>query len=299
LKSAPGSHFAVDGNADQQNVLQWNAGENRYQIVRRLPLVGLNFPRNSSAAAQNNPSATDIRLNQVTDLVDNSFADRDARQLHMPAISPAPTCVRRTQGPDHGPQARPLQTNNDRDNEGLPRLVIPPRTSAPTADPPRTRHSRVDSRDPIENFGTTRRRTFNQGWVPCVADPFWNPCRTTADRRFYLGLVADGSAQENAPRRVRLRATSPMRPLCGIAGRPQRIDPPRRRKTRNGALGRTAPRALLFGKSATCIRIRPECGLSSSRIPGECGYSPSHRGSKTNSIGASRKTERAARGAPV
>lgn len=66
-------------------VLNWNSAENKYEIVRRLPLAALISPQFVRRRDDKMLNANDIRIQQITDLVEVSLADRDARQLNLPS----------------------------------------------------------------------------------------------------------------------------------------------------------------------------------------------------------------------
>jgi hypothetical protein len=65
-------------------VLDWNSDASRWQIVRRMPLVGLISPQFLRRREDKTISPHDLRLRQVSDLVEVPMIDRDARQLTLP-----------------------------------------------------------------------------------------------------------------------------------------------------------------------------------------------------------------------
>jgi len=71
------------GQSLQRMVLTWDAPAEKYRILRRLPLVGLISPQYIRRRDDKQVNVTDIRIKQVTDLVDVPLADRDARQMNQ------------------------------------------------------------------------------------------------------------------------------------------------------------------------------------------------------------------------
>jgi hypothetical protein len=65
--------------------LDWNRGAHGYNVVRRLPLVSVISPQFVRLRDDKSVSPTDVRIQQVTDLVEVPLADRDARQIALPA----------------------------------------------------------------------------------------------------------------------------------------------------------------------------------------------------------------------
>ncbi len=64
-------------------VLNWDAGASRYQIVRRLPSVGMISPQFIGRREDKSVNRDDIRMAQITEIVEVPLADRDARKLQM------------------------------------------------------------------------------------------------------------------------------------------------------------------------------------------------------------------------
>jgi hypothetical protein len=160
-------------------VLEWNAGEKRYGIVRRLPLVGLISPQFVRRREDKSFNANDVRLSQVTDLVDIPFADRDARQLHLAAsqVLRRAVCTKELKGQIMVRKLVMWQTNKERDNEDFPAYVIHSTDFSPNRKTPLERDIRVsNSKDQIEElWNELSAEAFVKGWAPAGADAAAKP----------------------------------------------------------------------------------------------------------------------------
>jgi hypothetical protein len=65
-------------------VLDWNREGGRWQIVRRMPLVGLISPQFIRRREDKRICPHDLRLQQISELVEIPLLDRDARKLALP-----------------------------------------------------------------------------------------------------------------------------------------------------------------------------------------------------------------------
>jgi ATP-dependent DNA ligase len=161
------------GQPINKMVLNWNSGENKYEIVRRLPLVGLISPQFVRRRDDKMLNANDIRIAQVTDLVEVALADRDARQLNLPQS----TVLRRevaTKVLKGATMVRKLvmwQTNKESDGEHYPAFVIHMTDFSPNRKTPLERDIRVSSsRQQIEDlWNELAAEAFTKGWTPVGA----------------------------------------------------------------------------------------------------------------------------------
>ena len=71
------------GGAVNRMVLNWNAGDNRYEVVRRLPMVSVISPQFIRIREDKQFNPTDVRISQVTDLIPVAKADIDATEMKM------------------------------------------------------------------------------------------------------------------------------------------------------------------------------------------------------------------------
>ena len=71
------------GGPVNRMVLNWNAAESRYEVIRRLPLVSVISPQLIRIRDDKRFDVTDVRISQVTDLLPIELADVDAREMQM------------------------------------------------------------------------------------------------------------------------------------------------------------------------------------------------------------------------
>ena len=162
-------------------VLNWNSGENKYEIVRRLPLVAMISPQFVRRRDDKMLNANDIRIQQITDLVEVALADRDAKQLNLPAS----TLLRRevmTKVLKGNTMVRKLvmwQTNKESDAEHWPAYVIHYTDFSPNRKTPLERDVRISSsREQIDElWSELATEAFVKGWAPVGGAP---PAAATA-----------------------------------------------------------------------------------------------------------------------
>ncbi|HXD86992.1 MAG TPA: hypothetical protein VN641_10890 [Urbifossiella sp.] len=158
------------GQPINKMVLNWNSAENKYEIVRRLPLVALISPQFVRRRDDKMLNANDIRIQQVADLVEVSLVDRDARQLNLPRS----TVLRRevaTKVLKGATMIRKLvmwQTNKESDGEHYPAFVLHMTDFSPNRKTPLERDIRVSSsRQQIEDlWNELAAEAFTKGWTP-------------------------------------------------------------------------------------------------------------------------------------
>jgi hypothetical protein len=73
------------GSAINRMVLDWNQdGSDKYQIIRRMPLVSVISPQFIRRRDDKSASKHDVRIEQVTQIVDVPEATRDAHEFTLP-----------------------------------------------------------------------------------------------------------------------------------------------------------------------------------------------------------------------
>jgi hypothetical protein len=107
-------------------VLNWNSAENRYQIIRRLPLVGMISPQYVRRRDDKGVNPTDLRLQQVSDIVEVAMVDRDARQLNLSPsqILRREVYVKQLKGQTMVRKLVMWQTNKQQETEDFPAFVV-------------------------------------------------------------------------------------------------------------------------------------------------------------------------------
>jgi len=128
-------------------VLNWNPAAAKFEVLRRLPLVAMISPQFVRRREDKTVNPTDVRLQQVADLVEIPFIEHDARQLHLPAS----TLLRRevyTKVMKGQTMVRKLvmwQTNKHKDSEDHPAFVVHYTDFSPNRKTPLEREVRVSS----------------------------------------------------------------------------------------------------------------------------------------------------------
>jgi hypothetical protein len=151
-------------------VLHWNAEKRRYEIVRRMPLVSLTSPQFVRRREGKSLNFADIRILQVSDLVEVPFADRDTRQLERPKSTILRREVR-TKEMKGAVMVRKLvmwQTNKELEYDDYPAYVIHYTDFSPNRKTPLEREIRVSSSlDQIKQlWDELATENFTKGWTP-------------------------------------------------------------------------------------------------------------------------------------
>lgn len=151
-------------------VLHWNASLGRYQIVRRLPLVALISPQFIRRREDKSVNPTDLRMEQITDLVEVPLVDRDARQLNLPPseLLRRMACTKELKGQMMVRKLVMWQTNKERHSDEFSAYVIHYTDFSPNRKVPLEREVRVSSsREQIEElWNELAAEAFTRGWTP-------------------------------------------------------------------------------------------------------------------------------------
>lgn len=162
-------------------VLNWDTGKNRYRIVRRLPMVAMISPQFQGRREDKSVNKDDIRMAQVTDIVEVPLADRDARKLQMPQS----TLIRRevqTKVMKGQTMVRKLvmwQTNKEKESDDFPAFVLHVTDFSPNRRTPLERDVRVSSsKEQMEElWKELAAECFPKGWTSVTNPPL--PAETT------------------------------------------------------------------------------------------------------------------------
>jgi ATP dependent DNA ligase C terminal region len=151
-------------------VLNWNAKEARYGVVRRLPLVSLTSPQFIRRREDKQVNAVDIRIQQVSDLVEVPLVERDSRQLSMPVsqVLHREVFTKELKGALMVRKLVMWQTNKERESDEFPAFVIHYTDFSPNRKTPLEREVRVSSsREQIDElWNELAGEAFLKGWVP-------------------------------------------------------------------------------------------------------------------------------------
>lgn len=73
------------GGTIDRMVLNWDSGQKKYGVIRRLPLVSAISPQFVRRREDKVIKPSDLRIQQVSDLVEVKMIERNARELSLPA----------------------------------------------------------------------------------------------------------------------------------------------------------------------------------------------------------------------
>jgi len=134
--------------------LDWNRdGSRPYRVVRRLPLASVISPQFIRRRDDKTVSAADVRIKQVTDLVEVPLADRDARQIALPPseVLRREVYTKQMKGETMVRKFVLWKTNKESQSEDFPAFVIHYTDFSPNRKTPLEREVRVShSREQIE-----------------------------------------------------------------------------------------------------------------------------------------------------
>jgi hypothetical protein len=135
------------GAAIGKMVLDWNAAARRWDVIRRMPLVALISPQFVRRRDDKTINRTDLRTQQISELVEIPLIDRDVRQFTLPPS----TVLRRevyTKTLKGQLMVRKLvmwQTGKEKESEDFPAYVIHFTDFSPNRKTPLEREVRVSS----------------------------------------------------------------------------------------------------------------------------------------------------------
>jgi ATP-dependent DNA ligase len=150
-------------------VLHWDAAEKCFQIIRRMPLVAMISPQFVRRREDKSVNAMNLRIQQVTDLVEVAMADRDARQLSsgQSQILRREVYTKQLKGQTMVRKLVMWQTNKDREAEDFPAFVIHFTDFSPNRKTPLEREVRVsNSREQIDDlWNELLAENISKGWA--------------------------------------------------------------------------------------------------------------------------------------
>ncbi|MEZ6141314.1 MAG: hypothetical protein R3B84_12155 [Zavarzinella sp.] len=183
------------GQSVNKMVLQWDSAKQHYGIVRRLPMVGLISPQFLRKREDKQFVQHDIRIKQITDLVEVAFTDRDARELSLPASTVLKREVQ-TKVLKESTMVRKLvmwKTNKETINPDYPAYVVHLTDYSPNRKTPLERDIRVsNSLEQIEElWQELAAEYFTKGWAPVGAAPAAKPAVAKAKAPKKAASTAD------------------------------------------------------------------------------------------------------------
>ena len=153
----------------QRMVLQWNSSSSRWEVIRRLPLVGLISPQFIRIREDKSINPDDLRLQQVADLVEVPLINRDARQLNLPPsqILRREVYTKELKGQVMVRKLVLWQTNKEKESNNYPAFVIHFTDFSPNRKSPLEREIRVsNSREQIDRlWEELAAENVKRGWT--------------------------------------------------------------------------------------------------------------------------------------
>ncbi len=157
------------GGPIERMVLSWNPAENKYEIIRRLPLAALIAPNYLRRRPDKRPSATDARLAQVSDLVEIPLAERDARSmvLSRSELLRREVYTKVMRGQTMVRKLLLWKTNKDGDSDQYPAYVLYVTDYSPNRRDPLERDVRIgnDPEDMTRLWDALKKERILSGWV--------------------------------------------------------------------------------------------------------------------------------------
>jgi hypothetical protein len=156
------------GGPINRMALHWNAAASKYEIIRRLPLVAPISPQFVRRREDKRVAQHDIRVQQVSELVEVPLVDRDARSLNLTPsqVLRREVCTKVLKGQTMVRKLVMWQTNKE--SEDFPAFVIHLTDFSPGRKTPLEREIRVsNSRQQIDDlWQELAAETFTKGWTP-------------------------------------------------------------------------------------------------------------------------------------
>jgi hypothetical protein len=152
----------------ERMVLNWNREGSRWQVLRRLPLVSLISPVYLRKRSDKSVTPDDLRLRQVTDVVDVPMADRTAGDtLAKSEILRREVYTKVMKGQQMVRKLVMWKTNKDAVSNAHPAFVLHLTDYSPNRKNPLERELRVsNSREQIEAFWDEfAKGYFGKGWT--------------------------------------------------------------------------------------------------------------------------------------
>lgn len=158
------------GGPVNRMALSYNANESRYEILRRLPLASVISPQFVRIRDDKSPTAADVRIQQIADVVEVELSDMDARQLTLPQseVLRREVFTKELKGATMVRKFVLWKTNKENESEDYPAYVVHYTDFSPNRKVPLQRDVRVsNSAEQIEAmWGALKKANIKKGWNP-------------------------------------------------------------------------------------------------------------------------------------
>ncbi|MFK7766766.1 MAG: hypothetical protein AB8B55_06055 [Mariniblastus sp.] len=156
------------GGAVNRMVLNWNATDNRYEVVRRLPMVSVISPQFIRIREDKQFNPTDVRISQVTDLIPVAMTDIDASEMKMAqcSVQEREVYTKVLKGETMVRKFVRWKTNKESESGDFPAFVVHYTDFSPNRKTPLNREVRVsNSEEQIkELYEELKRDNIKKGW---------------------------------------------------------------------------------------------------------------------------------------
>lgn len=156
------------GGPVNRMVLKWDKGENRYTVVRRMPLVSVISPQFIRVRDDKTLDPTDVRISQVTDLVPVAMANVDTGQMKLPRseILQREVYTKQLRGETMVRKFLLWKTNKQNESDEYPGYVVYYTDFSPSRKTPLTREIRVTNSETqsIALFRGFKEDFIKKGW---------------------------------------------------------------------------------------------------------------------------------------
>jgi hypothetical protein len=174
-------------------------GRDRYRVVRRLPLAAVISPQFVRRREDKSPRPEDVRIQQVSERVEVELADRDARQMTMPASQMLRREVysKAAKGETMVRKFVMWRTNKETHSDEYPAYVVHFTDFSPNRQTPLEREVRVSSSlEQIETlWHRLKEENVKKGWV--LHSTWQAPAEEAAASQ--TAAIAPAEATEQAP----------------------------------------------------------------------------------------------------
>ncbi len=150
--------------------LRWNAGDMRYEVIRRLPLVSVISPQFLRLRDDKGVNPQDVRIDQIARLVEVPMVERDATEMSLPGsqVMRREVYTKVLKGQTMVRKFLLWKTNKEVDAEEFPAYVLHYTDYSPNRKVPLAREVRVsNSESQIEGLWVAFKDQYiKQGWKP-------------------------------------------------------------------------------------------------------------------------------------
>ena len=162
------------GGPVNRMVLSWNRADSNYEVVRRLPLCSVISPQFKRIREDKLVNPSDIRIKQVSDLVEVPLADRDANRMTLPKsnVLRREVYTKMLKGEKMVRKFLMWKTNKESESDEFPAYVIHYTDFSPNRKSPLNRDIRVtDNPDQIEkHWNELKEENIKKGWSIVESD---------------------------------------------------------------------------------------------------------------------------------